>query len=364
MSLQPAAPNLAPDELGARFERRGAAGFIILDRPKALNALTLAMVRAIAAALNSFERDARVTRVVVASAGGRAFCAGGDIRLIYQQGRQGDHAAQLAFWREEYQLNQRIKRYAKPYVALIDGLVMGGGVGLCVHGRRRVASERCVFAMPEVGIGFFPDVGATFVLPRLPHRIGAYLAATGLRAEAGDVVALALAQSFVPGSSFEALARALEEDGSVDEVLARFAAPPPPSKIMAEAARIESWFSRLDREAILAALASSADEGSALAQGALAAMREKSPTSQAIALRQMTLGAGLSFEDAMRLEFRIVSRVCRGHDFYEGVRATIIDKDQSPHWRPGPGEALDEGAIAEYFAPLGAEELTFPEAAR
>jgi enoyl-CoA hydratase len=322
------------------------------------------MVRAIADALDSFERDERVARVVVASAGGRAFCAGGDIRLIYEQGRQGDHAAQLAFWREEYQLNRRIKRYSKPYVALIDGLVMGGGVGVCVHGSHRVASERCVFAMPEVGIGFFPDVGATFVLPRLPHRIGAYLAATGLRAEAGDVVALSLAQTFVPGASFGALAQALEEQGAVDEILARFAAPPPPSPIMAEAQRIESWFSRLDRQAILEALAAAAEGGSPMAQSALAAMRGKSPTSQAIALRQMALGAGLSFEDAMRLEFRIVSRVCRGHDFYEGVRATIIDKDQSPHWRPGPGEALEEDAIAEYFASLGAEELTFPEAPR
>jgi enoyl-CoA hydratase len=364
MTVNPSAPNAGSSEPGARFERRGAAGFILLDRPKALNALTLGMVRVIADALDSFERDERVARVVVASAGGRAFCAGGDIRLIYEQGRRGDHAAQLAFWREEYQLNRRIKRYPKPYVALIDGIVMGGGVGLCAHASHRAASELCVFAMPEVGIGFFPDVGATFVLPRLAHRIGVYLAATGLRAEAGDVVALGLAQSFVPSASFAALARALEEEGPVDEILARFAAPPPPAKIMAEAAHIESWFARLDRQAILDALASSAERGSPFASSALAAMREKSPTSQAIALRQMALGAGLSFEEALRLEFRVVSRICRGHDFYEGVRATIIDKDQSPHWRPGPGEALEESAIAAYFAPLGAEELTFSEAPR
>jgi enoyl-CoA hydratase len=227
-----------------------------------------------------------------------------------------------------------------------------------------VASERCVFAMPEVGIGFFPDVGATFVLPRLAHRIGVYFAATGLRAETGDVVALGLAQSFVASASLGALARALEEGGSVDEIVARFAAPPPPIEIMAEAASIESWFARLDRQAILDALASSAERGSPFARSALAAMREKSPTSQAIALRQMALGAGLSFEQAMRLEFRIASRICRGHDFYEGVRATIIDKDRSPRWRPGPDEALEEGAIAAYFAPLEGEELTFPEAPR
>ncbi len=364
MSADLSVRGVAPADPGARYERRGAAGFIVLDRPKALNALTLAMVRVIDEALDSFERDDRVAHVVIASAGGRAFCAGGDIRLIYQQGKAGDHAAQLAFWREEYQLNRRIKRFSKPYVALIDGIVMGGGVGLCAHGSHRVASELCVFAMPEVGIGFFPDVGATFALPRLPHRIGAYLAATGLRAEAGDVVALGVAQRFVPSASFAELARALEGRGPLDEILAGFAGPPPAPKIMAEAAHIEAWFARLDRQAILGALAGAAESGSSFARSALAAMQEKSPTSQAIALRQMELGADLSFEEAMRVEFRIVSRICRGHDLYEGVRATIIDKDQSPQWRPRPDEALDERAIAAYFDPLGADELTFPEAPR
>jgi enoyl-CoA hydratase len=364
MTLEASSRGAAPSETGAHWERRGAAGFILLERPKALNALTLPMVRAIAEALDAFERDARVERVVVASAGGRAFCAGGDIRLIYEQGKRGDHAAQLAFWREEYQLNRRINRYSKPYVSLIDGIVMGGGVGLSVHGSHRVASELCVFAMPEVGIGFFPDVGATFALPRLAHRIGVYLAATGLRAEAGDVVGLGLAQTFVPSASFATLGQALEAPGSLDEILARFAAPPPPAKIMAEAAAIESWFARPDRQAILEALGRAAAEGSPLAQSALAAMRERSPTSQAIALRQMDLGGELSIEEALRLEFRIVSRICRAHDLYEGVRATIIDKDQSPHWRPADGEALAPKTIAAYFEPLGADELTFPDLPR
>lgn len=364
MSANPPAASALPDEAGAHYEWRGAAGFIFLERPKALNALTLPMVRVIAEALDVFERDDAIARVVVASAGGRAFCAGGDIRLIYEQGKAGDHAAQLAFWREEYQLNRRIKRYAKPYVALIDGIVMGGGVGLSAHASHRVASERCVFAMPEVGIGFFPDVGATYVLPRLTHGAGVYLAVTGLRADAGDVVGLGLAQTFTPSASFEALAQALEEPGPLEAILARYAAAPPPSKIMAEAAHIDAWFATLDRQAILDALGAAADRGSAFAQAALAAMRGKSPTSQAITLRQMELGADLSFEEAMRLEFRIVSRICRGHDFYEGVRATIIDKDQSPRWSPADGEPLDADALAAYFAPLGAEELTFPDAPR
>src|SRR5271170_8017904 len=227
------------EESEARIERRGRAGFIVLNRPRALNALTLTMVRAISHALDDFERDPAIARVVVA-AGGRAFCAGGDIRKLYEQGRAGDHAAQLTFWREEYILDQRIKRFSKPYVALIDGLVMGGGVGLGMHGSHRVVSERCVFAMPEVGIGFFPDVGATWLLPRLPHRVGVYLAVTGSRAEAGDIMAFGLATSFASSQSFAALARALEsEEGPVEAILARFASPQPDSPLMAEASRIE-----------------------------------------------------------------------------------------------------------------------------
>jgi len=349
-------------EVGVAYERRAAAGFIILNRAKALNALTLPMVRAIAQALDVFERDERIERVVVVSAGGRAFCAGGDIRLIYEQGKAGDHGAQLAFWREEYQLNRRIKRYRKPYVSLIDGIVMGGGVGLCVHGSHRVASENCVFAMPEVGIGFFPDVGATYALPRLPHRAGVYLAATGLRAEIGDVVALGIAQSFVPSASFAALAEALEASESLDGILSRFAAPPATGAIAAQAPSLERWFARLDRAVIVAALSEAAADGSAFAEAALAAMRSKSPTSQSIVLRQMQLGATLSFEEAMRVEFRIASRICRGRDLYEGVRATIIDKDHAPRWSPTADEPIDPAAIEAYFAPLGDAELTFPEA--
>ncbi len=354
----------ARDVSAVRAESRGAAGFILLDRPRALNALTLPMARAIAAALDDFERDARVARVVIASAGGRAFCSGGDIRLFYELGRAGDHAAQLDFWREEYRLDRRIARYSKPCVALIDGIVMGGGVGLCAHASHRVVSERCLFAMPEVGIGFFPDVGAAYVLARLPSRIGALLAATGRRIEAGDVVALGIAQTFVPGSDLAALTIALAEAGPLDAILDRFAAPPPPGKLAAEGAAIQTWFARLDRPAVLEALAKAAP-GAELAAAALTAMRATSPTSQAIALRQIALAAGLSLEETLRVDFRIVSRICRSEDMYEGVRATIIDKGHAPHWRPGPSEPIAEAAIDAYFAPLpAAEELTFPEPAR
>ena len=351
------------DETAVRAERRGAAGFILLDRPRALNALTLPMVRAIAAALDGFERDPRVARVVVASAGGRAFCAGGDIRLFYEMGRAGDHVAQLAFWREEYRLNRRIARYAKPFVALVDGIVMGGGVGLFAHASRRVVSERCVFAMPEVAIGFFPDVGAAYVLARLPHRIGALLAATGKRLDAGDVVELGIAQTFVASAELPALTLALAEAEPLDAILGRFAASPPPGRLVAQGAAIEAWFARLDRPAVLAALAKAAPEAE-LAAAALAAMEATSPTTQAIALRQIALSANLSLEETLRVDFRIASRICRGEDMYEGVRATIIDKGRAARWRPGPGEPIAEAAIDAYFAPLPPDdELTFAERA-
>ena len=349
----------ARDDLAVSAERRGAAGFIILDRPKALNALTLPMVQAIAAALDAFERDACVERVVVMSAGGRAFCSGGDIRLFYELGRAGDHAAQLDFWRGEYRLNRCIARYPKPIVALVDGIVMGGGVGLSVHASHRVVSERCLFAMPEVHIGFFPDVGATHPLARLPDRIGALLVATGMRIEADDVVELGLAQTFVAGERIPALAAALTEAGPTEAILDRFATRPPMGRLVAQGDEIETWFARLERPAILDALAAAA-AGSELAATALAAMRAASPTSQAIGLRQIALAANLGLEEALRMDFRIASRICRGGDMYEGVRATIVDKDRNPRWRPPADAPLDTAAVDAHFAPLPpAEELTF-----
>jgi enoyl-CoA hydratase len=345
----------SPPDAEALVERRGRAGVIVLNRPKALNALTLTMVRLIAGALDEWERDRAIDRIVFLGAGERAFCAGGDIRRLYELGRAGDHEAQLTFWREEYQLNRRIKTYLKPIVALVDGIVMGGGVGLAMHTTHRVASERFVFAMPEVGIGFFPDVGATWILPRLPSLMGKYFALTGLRADAGDAVALGLADTFVPTASFPALTQALESDEPVPFVLARFAAPPPHSALSGEAKVIETCFSKPYRAAILESLREAETQGHAFAAPAHKAMQEKSPTSQAITLKQMALGATVDFDEALRMDYRVVSRICRGHDFYEGVRAVIVDKDNRPHWSPPPSPA----EIDAYFAPLE-DELDFP----
>ena len=339
----------------ALIERRGRAGVIVLNRPKALNALTLTMVRLIAVALDEWEGESAVERIVLRGAGERAFCAGGDIRRLYDLGRTGDHDAQLTFWREEYQLDRRIKTYPKPIIALVDGIVMGGGVGLAMHAAHTVAGQRFVFAMPEVGIGFFPDVGAAWLLPRLPFHVGVYFALTGLRADAGDALALGLAQTFVPSAAFPALAQALERE-PVETALARFAAQPPSSALIGEAEAIDACFSSPDRAAILDALREAETQGRPFAAPARAAMLEKSPTSQAIALRQTALGATIDFDEALRMDYRIVSRICRGHDFYEGVRAVIVDKDNRPRWAPPPSRA----EVDAYFAPLGGGELKFP----
>src|SRR4051812_18194575 len=207
------------------FERRGAAGIVTLNRPKALNAVTHDMVRALARQLEAWANDPAVTRVVITAAGERAFSAGGDIRALYELGRAGRQAEALTFWRDEYPLNIAIKRYPKPYVALIDGIVMGGGVGVSVNGSHRVAGDKFQFAMPEVGIGFFPDVGATWFLPRMPGELGTWVGLTGDRLKTTDAVAVGIATHHVRSERFADLTDALCGNVSVDAVLGAFAEP-------------------------------------------------------------------------------------------------------------------------------------------
>jgi enoyl-CoA hydratase len=336
-------------------QTRGASGTVFLNRPQALNAITLVMVRELTRALDEWERDPAIRNVVVTAAASKAFSAGGDIRLLYEQGRAGDHAAQLDFWREEYRLNRRIRLYPKPYVALIDGIVMGGGVGVSLHGSHRIAGDKFSFAMPEVGIGFFPDVGATYFLPRLPGKTGMYLALTGARANAGDAVPLGLASAFVPSSRFAELASALQDGEPADDAVARLRGDTSAGPIIANRALIDRCFSAKPSE-ILARLDA---ESSSFAVDAAEAMRAKAPLSLAIAFRQMTIGAQLSIDAAMVTEFRIVSRVCRGKDFYEGIRATLLDKDASPHWGHTNMEAVAQEEVDAYFAALPEGELSF-----
>jgi enoyl-CoA hydratase len=341
------------------FERRGAAGLITLNRPQALNAVNHAMVTALAARLEEWASDPAVTRVIIRAAGERAFSAGGDIRALYELGRAGRQADMLPFWRDEYRLNSFIKHYPKPYVALIDGIVMGGGVGISVHGSHRVAGEKFQFAMPEVGIGFFPDVGATWFLPRLPGEIGAYGALTGERLRAADSLAAGVATHHVAATRFPDLIAALAGTVPVDAVLAAFAEPAGEGALAPLRPAIARLFAADRVEEILAALDAAGGPHAGWAGKTAAAIRAKSPTSLKVALAQVRRGADWSFSQCMRAEFRIVSRIVYGHDFYEGVRATIIDKDNAPRWRPADLAGVTERAVEDHFAALE-EELALP----
>jgi enoyl-CoA hydratase len=343
------------------FDRRGAAGLVTLNRPQALNAVTLAMVRELAVRLAEWARDPAVTRVIVSGAGGRAFSAGGDIRALYELGRAGRQDEALTFWREEYLLNAFIKRFPKPYVALINGIDMGGGVGVSIHGSHRVAGEKFLFAMPEVGIGFFPDVGATWFLPRMPGETGTCCALTGERLKAGDAVATGLATHHVAAARFADLTDALCGAVPVDAVLGAFAEPPGEAPFAARRAVIDRLFAAGRVEDILSALDAEAASGGAdeWAGATAATIREKSPLSLKIALAQMRRGRTWSFDDCMRAEFRIVSRVVYGRDFYEGIRAAIIDKDGAPVWRPSRLADVTDAEVEAHFAPL-ATELGLP----
>jgi enoyl-CoA hydratase/carnithine racemase len=348
------------DEADILFERRGTAGLITLNRVHALNAVSHDMVRALARQLAEWEHDPAVTRVVVTTNGGRAFSAGGDLRALYDLGRTGRYDEMLAFFRDEYGLNARIKRYRKPYVALIDGVVMGGGVGLSIHGSHRVAGDAFTFAMPEVGIGFFPDVGATWFLPRLPGELGTYCALTGDRLDPADAMACGLATHRVPSAAFPDLLEALCGAVAVDAQLAAFAQGGGEGRLARHRPLIDRLFSGHRVEDILARLDATerAVDGD-FAHAAAAMIRAKSPLSLKLALALLRRGRMLTFDECMRTEYRVVCRVVRGHDFYEGIRAVIIDKDQAPHWRPSALEAISDAEVERHFAPL-AHELDLP----
>jgi enoyl-CoA hydratase len=345
------------------FERRGAAGLVTLNRPKALNALTRDMIRALMAQLSAWAADGAVSRVIVTAEGGRAFCAGGDIRALYDLGRAGREDEALEFFRDEYTLNAAVKRFPKPYVALMDGIVMGGGAGISIHGSHRVAGDQYAFAMPEVGIGFFPDVGATYALPQMPGEIGTFCAVTGERLKTADGIASGAATHRVKSDRLADLRDALCGSVSVDAVVNAFAEPSGEGPVMARRAAIDRLFAGARIEDILAALDREAASGAPDAEwtrGIAATMRTKSPTSLKLALEQMRRGADLPFEDCMRTEFRIVSRILHGHDLYEGVRAVIVDKDNAPDWRPATLAEVTDAEVARHFAPLGTGELELP----
>jgi len=336
------------------IHRQGVAGRITLNRPQALHALNEEMCLTMDAALRSWEDDGEIELVVVDHAEGtRGFCAGGDIRMLAESGA-GDGSAAQAFFRAEYKLNTRIKNYPKPYIAFIDGITMGGGVGISVHGSHRVATERTMFAMPETGIGLFPDVGGGWFLPRLGPPLGMWLALTGERLKGGDICAAGIATNFAESKVVEVVkASVCEGDIGLLEAMD-----------WDEAATFEKHLEVIQRcfwkpsveETFLALEA----EPGEWAKAQLAVLRTKSPRALKVAHRQMTLGLQMqTFEDNMRMEFRIGCRQVHSHDFREGVRAVITDKDNAPKWDPPSLAGVSDRMLDEIFAPLGEGELTF-----
>jgi len=336
-----------------RFERIGKAGVVTLTRPQALNALNHAMIRALTAALEAW-RDDDAIAVVVIRGEGRAFSAGGDLMLVYNS--RGTGNPPVDFFADEYRLNAMINAYPKPYVALVDGIVMGGGVGVSFHGSHRVLTENAMFAMPEVGIGFFPDVGGSHLLPDLGAGYGMYLGLTGSRIRYGDALWCGLAPHTVRAERLPSLFQRLIETGDPELALREASSPAARETDRAPLEAIARHFSQPSLERIVTSLqaAASRDE---FAAKTLAVMQSRSPTSLHIAFREITNGSAMSMADCMRMEFRILNRILEGHDFYEGIRAVIVDKGDTPRWEPATLDAVDVTGIDRYFAPLGEREL-------
>jgi enoyl-CoA hydratase len=325
------------------FTKQGRIGLVTLNRPQALNALTRTMCIALHRRLMDWAIDDEVRAVVVEGAGGKAFCAGGDVVAMHRDGKAGSPDFE-GFFHDEYRMNQAIAHYPKPYVALVDGISMGGGVGISVHGPFRVATEKTLFAMPETGIGLIPDVGGTHALPRFPGEFGTWAGLTGARVKGGDCVAIGYCTHFVPSAEIPALKERLANSHeSVAEVLATFDSDPGPLTLPALRDGIDYLFSQNQVEDILSLL----DDGDDWAQEQAAIMRRMSPTSLKLTLHGLRAGEGASIEQCLKLEYRMVSAIKNGHDFYEGVRAQLIDKDRAPKWSPATLEAVD---ITPYLA--------------
>ncbi|MGP3689514.1 enoyl-CoA hydratase/isomerase family protein [Streptomyces sp. IBSNAI002] len=331
----------------------GRTGVITLNRPKALNALTHAMVGRMARALAAWERDPAVHQVLVRGAGERGLCAGGDIRAIHDDAK-AKTTASAEFWRDEYRLNARIARYPKPYVALMDGIVMGGGVGISAHGGVRVVTERSRVAMPETGIGFVPDVGGTWLLGRAPGRLGTHLALTGAAVGAADALLCGLADHFVPAARLPELTAALA-GAPVHEVLPRYTAAPPPGELAGRRPWIDHCYAADTVEETVERLLA---DGDPAAKEAAETVLAKSPTALKTTLAAVRRAAALgSLEEALVQEFRVSCNALAWPDLVEGIRAQVVDKDRRPRWSP-PALADVTGADVErLFAPLAGGDL-------
>ena len=331
---------------------------LTLNRPQALNAITLGMAETMTAFMREWAHDAAVGAVLIDGAGGRAFAAGGDIRALYDAAKAGG-SLPARFWATEYRLNVLIARYRKPVIAIMDGLVMGGGVGLSAHAAHRVVTERSAVAMPEVGIGFFPDVGASFPLARAPGSVGTYLALTGNRASAADTIYCGLADIHIPAARLAELPSVLADCHTAPDVKARLgklAVAPAPGLLRDAQSWIDEVYGGNDVEGIVTRLRSC----NADAAAALAAICKASPTSLKITLRNLREAASFKrVEECFQQDYRIALACIAGHDFVEGIRATIVDKDRNPKWRPDTIEAVTPEIVERHFKSVGELELKF-----
>jgi enoyl-CoA hydratase len=342
------------------IRREGRAGRITMNRPKALNALTHGMVGQIWEALTSWRDDPAIALIILDGTGDRALCAGGDVRSLYDSRTQGSGQAR-AFWRDEYRLNALIGRYLKPYVALQDGIVMGGGIGLSAHARHRVVTERSRLAMPETGIGLIPDVGGTWLLARAPGETGIYLGLTGEPMGAADAIYARFSDVMVPSERLPELVARLADPrgGAAEHVIAGFAQQPGESHLQKRRGEIDMAFAGATVEAIKQALAAMPGEWAA---NTSATMQHKSPKSMKLTLAAIRSARRMrQLEDALAVEYRLASRLFDDGEFPEGVRALIVDKDRKPKWSPADLAGVTGDLVARYLAPLPTgEELTFP----
>lgn len=343
------------------LEKVGNAGVITINRPKVLNALNINMIRLMYPQLKKWESGGDADIVIIKGAGGKSFCAGGDIRAVTDAGKVGDPLAE-DFFREEYILNNAIGTFKKPYVALIEGITMGGGVGLSVHGRFRVATEKTLFAMPETAIGLFPDVGGGYFLPRLQGKLGLFLALTGFRLRGRDVLRAGVATHFVESVKIPELEKELvhmksPSNDDVSKVLDSYQSnldAEKPFVLDKHMSDINRMFSSSSVEGIVQNLKA---DGSEFAKKQVDTLSKMSPTSLKITYRQLQKGANLSLQDVLVMEYRLSQGCMRGHDFYEGVRAVLVDKDHNPKWNPSTLEEVTDQDVEQCFASLGEKDL-------
>ena len=333
---------------------RNGVGILTLNRPKAINSLNDAMVAGIAEALHAWADDDAIHTVLLTGAGERGLCAGGDVVALYHSAKADDGAAQR-FWWDEYLVNAFIGSYPKPYVALMDGIVMGGGVGVASHGSVRVATDTTKMAMPEVGIGFIPDVGGTYLLSRAPGALGLHAALTGAPFSGADAIAMGFADHYVAHDKLADFTEAVVNDG-VDNALATYATEPPASPLLEQRDWIDECYAGDTVADILAALGA---HDAPAAQDAAKLIATRSPIALSVTLEAVRRAAGLAtLEDVLRQEYRTSSASVKSHDFVEGIRAQLVDKDRNPQWSPASIAAVTPADVEAYFVPAD-PDLTF-----